>query len=83
MCIATTPKGLWHNFKTWNFEFCGDFKLMEQDASAALAVFKHAGINDLYDKLSKWDFAIGSFKISKADYSRVAEGIKSLLGLKC
>ena len=53
MCIMTSAKGLCHNLETWNFYFCGEFKLMEQDAHTALNIFKNEGLDDLYERLQK------------------------------
>jgi len=81
MCILTSAKGLYHNMKDWNLNYCGSFKLMEQDKKTALQAFKDYGAKSLYDKLINWDFNFGSFKIEKTDFAEALSAVKMAAGV--
>lgn len=79
MFVSTSPKGLYHNMKDWDFEHCGDFKIMEQDYKTALKAFKLYGNSDLFHKIENWDFSHGSFKITQDDYEEALACIQILI----
>lgn len=78
MCIMTSGKGLYHNMKDWNFSFCSDYKIMEQDAKKAMEAFQSFGCMSLFNRLKNWDFSLGAFKISKEEYPEALSAIKQL-----
>lgn len=79
MFLSTSADGLYHNMKDWNFEHCGDFKLMEQDYDAAIKAIKLYGSSELFYKLENWDFSCGSFKIPEEDYEETLKCIQILI----
>ena len=79
MCLTTSAKGLYHNLRDWRFEYCGDFKIMEQDRTKALEAFQQLADNSLYEKLLNWDFELyGGFRITKDDYENVLSALKAI-----
>ena len=79
MCLNTTGRGLYHNLKDWNYKFCGDFKVMEQDRESALRAFYLLDNKDLYNKLVNWNFDInGGFRIKECDHEQALMAFKKL-----
>lgn len=79
MFISTSPEGLYHNMKDWNFEHCGDFKIMEQDYDVALEALKKCDSPELFHKLNNWDFSQGAFKITKNDFKEILKCVQMLI----
>lgn len=79
MCLTTSAKGLYHNLRDWRFEYCGDFKIMEQDRDKALEAFQLLTDKTLYEKLLNWNFNLcGGFRITKDDYEDVMSALKAV-----
>ena len=79
MYLTTSARGLYHNLKDWRFEYCGDFKLMEQDKTKALEAFQRLADDNLYKRLLNWKFDLyGGFRITKEDYANALSAFKQL-----
>ena len=76
MCMQTSVKGLLHNFKDWNFKYCNNFKLMQQDQIAGLQIFKYLKDKTLYSKLENWNFDTQwTFLIPEDQYDNIMTAI--------